>query len=147
MQLPKTHEKGPGSYSLRASAKWHGNMLQKSLYSLFVAPSTLQACVMHRPHQKDELFTVHNRMHMQLIALPQIRNMRNKEWERRRGERTCECDERPNACMLRKRLYALVSTHVKEQASLYKVLNLFFPCKNHSVRINLKQSSSLFDHE
>ena len=53
--------------------------------------------------------------------------------ERERGRETCKCDEWPNACMLCKCLYTLVSIHVKEQASFYKMLNLFFTCKKLSV--------------
>ena len=58
---------------------------------------------------------------------------RHGERERERERETCKCDEWANASMLCKCLYTLVSIHVKEQASFYKMLNLFFTCKKLSV--------------
>lgn len=65
-------------------------------------------------------------LHIQTCSL-------NTDIDTQRERETCKCDEGANACMLCKCLYTLVSIHVKEQASFYKMLNLFFTCKKHSV--------------
>ena len=76
-----------------------------------------QAQVSTRALAHTNMFTKHRHGH------------REREIERE----TCKCDEWANACMLCKCLYTLVSIHVKEQASFYKMLNLFFTCKKLSV--------------
>jgi hypothetical protein len=45
MQILKRNEKAKVSYSLRVSEKKNENMFERSLYSLSVALSTLQACI------------------------------------------------------------------------------------------------------